>query len=125
MYRSKSLNILIIDDCPEFIKSLSKLVIDTVGKEINKINSAFNVYDGLALARDNQFHYIFLDIKMSSIENIQTAKSVCDKTNYTPEIVAVSFHDEAIFKNQAIRAGANHYLVKDEIDHSALSLLFN
>lgn len=117
-------NVLIIDDNPEFIKSLSRLVLDVAGSNLISVQTSNNVYDGMAMVRDHGFQFIFLNVKMSTIDNILIAKNVAMVNHQSTKIIAISFHTETIFKSQVIRAGATHYMVKDEIDHTSLNHIF-
>ena len=124
MFPISRFNVLIIDDNPEFIKSLKSLVLDVAGSNLISVQNANNVYDGMAMVRDHGFQFIFLNVKMSTLENISIAKTVSNFNNQSTKIIAISFHTETIFKSQVIRAGATHYMVKDEIDHTSLSHIF-
>lgn len=117
-------NVLIIDDNPEFIKSLSRLIWDVGGSCIQSVQTAGNVYDGMAMVRDQGFHFIFINVKMSTLSNISIAKTVAMDYYQSTKIIAISFHTETIFISQVIRAGATHYMVKDEIDHTSLNHVF-
>jgi len=116
-------NILIIDDNPEFIRSFGRLLEDVAGDDRISIRWTHNIYDGMALLRDNYFEYVFLNVKMSDIDNICIAQSVKKGLMYAPKIIALSFHTEAIFRAQVMRAGATQYLMKDDIDHQTICQL--
>ena len=121
---SKSFDVLIVDDNPEFIQSLSHLLVEVAGSKIGTIQRAHNVHDGVDLMRRHSFEYLFIGVKMTTVDKI-TALRRLKNNNSLPKIVAMSFHAEFVFVNQVLQAGADVHLVKDDIDHNALEPFFN
>jgi len=113
--------ILIIDDNHEFVKSLSNLVIDVMDNCTPSVKWVANIYDGAEQILSTSFSYIFLNVKMENIDNLWITKSITsDRQSYT-QIIALSYHTEAFFREEVLRAGAHQYLVKDSIDHQSLA----
>jgi CheY-like chemotaxis protein len=119
-------NVLIIDDNPEFIRSLKSLILDVAGPYISDIQWANNGLDGLEKIRDNNFHLVFMDIDMPYIDGI-TATRFASFEYQKPDmkIIAVSFHSDRHNISQMLRAGASAYIIKDEIDADNILELFD
>jgi two-component system sensor histidine kinase BarA len=118
--------VLIVDDNPEFVLSLKSLIVDVAGSSVKTIMTAFKGYDGLELMRDNSFDYVFMDIKMPDIDGVRAARFArfeYDKPQM--KIIGVSFHSDHRYKSQMMQAGADYFLVKDEIDADRLLDIFN
>jgi DNA-binding NarL/FixJ family response regulator len=118
-------NILIIDDNPGFVKSLKDLLIDVAGQLISQIQYAFNAADGLILIRDNTFHYVFMDLNMPDIDGISATRFA--RYEYKkPEmkIIGISAYCEDYFVHQMLKAGANYYIPKDDIDAEKIIAIF-
>lgn len=114
--------ILIIDDNPEFASSLKNLLIDIAESYIEEIQIAYNGFDGLELLRDNEYHFVFMDINMPSINGIEATRfAKFEYKNTKARIIGISFHKELSYINQMMKAGASAYLSKDEIDADKLA----
>ena len=72
---------------------------------------AFNALDGIALAEKEQPHIVFLDITMPGMDGI-SAISQLRKACTNVRIVMLTAHDDFNYIRQAMRAGANDYLLK-------------
>jgi two-component system, NarL family, sensor histidine kinase BarA len=120
-----SYHVLIVDDNPEFVKSLKSLIFDVAGPVVASVLCAYNGEDGLTLMRDHLFHFVFLDINMPGIDGVSATRFATFEYN-KPEtqIIAISFHTEQTFRLQMTRAGASKYLAKDEIDAEQLAEIF-
>ena len=119
-------HILIVDDNPEFVQSLKSLILDVAGSAISEVVVAYNGHDGLELMRDREFDFVFMDINMPRIDGISATRFA--RYEYgKPEmkIIGISFNSEFRFKSQMIRAGADCYLIKDEIDADKLLEILN
>lgn len=119
-------NILIIDDNPEFVVSLKNLLIDVIGSSIGNIECACNGAEGLEIIRDNDFDYVFMDINMPYINGIEATRFVrFEFSKPAMQIIAISLNNNSYYKAEMLRAGANQYLPKDEIDADKISEIFS
>jgi CheY-like chemotaxis protein len=118
--------VLIVDDNPEFVRSLKSLILDVAGLQVDEILSVFNAHDGLELMRDHDFDFVFMDINMPSIDGIEAtrfAKFAYEKPDM--KIIGISFNSGFQYKSQMMQAGADNFLTKDEIDADRLIEIFN
>lgn len=126
MQQGKPYSILIVDDNPVFVDALEALIIDVAGSFIRQIDKAYNGIDGLNLILTNFYQYIFIDINMPGLSGIEVTRRV-DWELYRREhnIIAISFHTEDEYMAEMLKAGAKHYLSKDQINHDSISAILN
>lgn len=118
-------NIIIVDDNPEFVASLKSLLIDVIGSSIANIECAYNGAEGVEMIRDNDFDYVFMDINMPYINGIEATRFVRFEFNKpSMQIIAISLNNSPYYKAEMLRAGANQYLPKDEIDADKILEIF-
>lgn len=119
-------NIIIVDDNPEFVASLKSLLTDVMGPSIASIQCAYNGVEGVEMIRDNNFDYVFMDINMPYINGIEATRFVRFEFNKPAmQIIAISLNNNSYYKAEMLRAGANQYLPKDEIDADKISEIFS
>lgn len=118
-------HILIVDESPDFAKSLGNMIIDVIGKENALVECTYNLQDGLKLVTQHEFHFVFVGVNLPSNKGIEP-KFLFNKFKIYPptEIVVVSFHNESSFRILMKEAGADKFLVKDEIDVEDLTAIF-
>ncbi len=113
----KQIRILIVDENPDFVKSLSKLIIDVFGEKVTSFDFTFNIQDGLELIGKDTFHFAFLRVSICA-ENTGETKMLFKKTSLNPfvKVIALSFQNESV----PIYKGGNfeklNYYNKEAID---------
>lgn len=125
MTTSVPFNVLIIDESPDFAKSLGNMIIDVVGTGNVLVKYTYNIHDGLKLVSLHEFDFIFIGIHFPP-GNADETKSLFNKLslNTKVKIIAISFHNELGFKTLMEEAGASKFMVKDEIDVDELTAIF-
>jgi len=119
-------DILIVDNNPSFAKYLRQLIMDIGDSHIASVQYANNAVDGLILIRDNNFHFVFMDVDMPEPDGIMATRFATYEYNKPGmRIIAISFHSEQSFRTKMLRAGASDYLAKDEIDAEKLLEIFD
>lgn len=117
-------NILIIDDNPEFAKSLTLLIHEVVGSHLLSVDCVNNVLDGIRCIRKKQFQYVFINTDMPNRDGIM-ATHLINMANPEITIVASSFHKGLFYQFLVENAGESIiYVPKDEIDGNALIKIF-
>jgi len=105
--------IFVVDDHPIVRRGFAMLINQendlTVCGEAEDVQPAF---EGI-LARKPDL--VILDISLKSGSGIDLIKSLKDHLPYLP-ILVVSMHDEFLYGERAIRAGAKGYVMKQEAD---------
>src|SRR5271155_2583058 len=113
----KKCKVLLVDDHPIVRQGLA-LLIDReadlcVCGEAEGANSAFQAIAGL------QPDIVVLDISLSGPDGLDVLKEIRMKTAALPVLI-LSMHDESIYAERAMRAGANGYIMKQEATEKVL-----
>jgi len=103
--------VLIVDDHPILRKGLSMLI--NQEPDLTVVAEAENAQLALEMIEAHKPDMLIVDISLPGIDGIELIKTV--KLNYRdiPSLV-VSMHDESLFAERALRAGARGYIMKQE-----------
>jgi DNA-binding NarL/FixJ family response regulator len=109
--------VLLIDDHPIVRQGLA-LLIDREGDlsvcgEADGAHSAFHAIETL------RPDLVVLDISLSGPDGLDVLKEIRMKTASLPVLI-LSMHDESIYAERAMRAGANGYIMKQEATDKVL-----
>lgn len=115
----KHLEILLVEDDPTFASALLALL---KRKSIFSFNFAHatTFEDADAILSQKQVDVILLDLTLPDVKGIDTLHAVRRKSNACPVIILTG-QDEEDLGVQAMKAGAQDYLIKGEIDGRLLS----
>ena len=116
----KGARLLVVDDHPLLRDSLIKLVCSE--KDIVCCGEADNVADAKRLVEETKPDLMLLDLRLKSGDALDLIKSMKVEQ---PElkILVISQHDEMLFAERALRAGANGYLMKLEATEHIMNAL--
>ena len=98
-----SLRVLLVDD-HALVRSGLKLVLQQIDPAI-QITEATNGRDAVTLARQESFDLCLLDISMPGLNGIDTIPQM--------RVLVLSMHSGVQYVAEALRAGAQGYLLKD------------
>jgi DNA-binding NarL/FixJ family response regulator len=103
--------VVIIDDHPIIRHGLTELIREEADLEVS--GAAENADDGLALVETSRPDLAIVDISLSHSSGIDLVKSLRGRH---PElrILVLSVHDESLYAERALRAGASGYIMKEE-----------
>jgi DNA-binding NarL/FixJ family response regulator len=109
--------VLLVDDHPIVRQGLA-LLIDREGDlsvcgEADGAHSAFHAIETL------RPDMVVLDISLSGPDGLDVLKEIRMKTASLPVLI-LSMHDESIYAERAMRAGANGYIMKQEATEKVL-----
>ena len=112
--------LLIVDD-HEVVRSGLKRLLEN-NKDISHIAECASGEEAYSYLYDNETHIIIMDISMPGKGGIEATQQI--KKRY-PEIkiIILSMHDNPMMVNKAISAGANAYILKNEISDNLLDAL--
>jgi len=115
--QAKKCRVLLIDDHPIVRQGLA-LLIDREGDlsvcgEADGAHSAFHAIETL------RPDLVVLDISLSGPDGLDVLKEIRMKTASLPVLI-LSMHDESIYAERAMRAGANGYIMKQEATDKVL-----
>lgn len=118
--QKRPLRTILVDDYPPLLAALASLL-RTYGS-IEIVGRASNGRDGLKLAEEQQPDLVLVDFSMPDIDGVAVTRRL--KTGpKPPKVVVMSFHAEPEYRDMAMHAGADAYLVKTELYHELVPLL--
>ncbi|MFZ2276702.1 MAG: response regulator transcription factor [Prosthecobacter sp.] len=101
--------ILIVDDHPIFRKGIAMLLDHE--DDIIICGEAETATEALGLVERHEFDLVIADISLKDINGIELVKSLKVLKPHLPVLV-LSMHDESLYAERALRAGARGYLMK-------------
>jgi DNA-binding NarL/FixJ family response regulator len=109
--------VLLVDDHPIVRQGLALLIereVDlSVCGEADGAHTAFHAIETL------QPDIVLLDISLNGPDGLEVLKEIRVKTGSLPVLI-LSMHDESIYAERAMRAGANGYIMKQEATEKVL-----
>jgi DNA-binding NarL/FixJ family response regulator len=103
--------VLIVDDHPILRKGLAMLI--NQEQDLVVIAEADNAQKALEMIDKHKPDMLIVDISLPGIDGIELIKTVKLRYRNLPSLV-VSMHDESLFAERALRAGARGYIMKQE-----------
>ena len=115
--QAKKFRVLLVDDHPIVRQGLA-LLIDreadlSVCGEADGAHSAFHALETL------RPDIVLLDISLNGPDGLEVLKEIRMKSGSLPVLI-LSMHDESIYAERAMRAGANGYIMKQEATEKVL-----
>ena len=112
--------ILLVDDHPVLRKGLVRLIDSK--EEFVVCGEASSAAEAMILIRQLKPDLVIVDIGLPGTSGIELTKTIRAEFANLP-ILILSMHEEVLYANRAIRAGALGYIVKqDAIDNIAVAL---
>jgi DNA-binding NarL/FixJ family response regulator len=103
--------IFIVDDHPIVRKGLTQLI--NQENDLTVCGEAENAHSALEVLKRLKPDLAIVDISLQGVDGIELIKTMKIRYNSLPVLV-VSMHDESIFAERALRAGARGYIMKQE-----------
>jgi len=118
---SKPLKVVIIEDHPMFREHLAQLLVREM--KVNICGEADNIRDALTLIEKEKPDIAIVDITLrggsSGLELIKDLKTRDSQT----AVLVLSMHDEELYAERALRAGARGYITKNEASTELLKAI--
>ena len=109
---ARTYKVLVVDDHPLFRKGVVQLLTDE--PDLRVMAEASNSQDALGQMRRQKFDLAVVDIGLDGSANgIELTKAIRAERPELPVLV-LSMHDETLFAERALRAGARGYVMKRE-----------
>jgi DNA-binding NarL/FixJ family response regulator len=112
--------VVVIEDHPMFRERLVHLI-EKEG-DMQVCGEADNVPAGLALIRQNDPQVVILDITLKNSSGLDLLKDLRAQDIEVPVLV-LSMHEESLYAERALRAGARGYITKYEASSRVLAAL--
>ena len=114
--------VLIVDDHPIFRMGMRELL--NQEEDFVVCDVAANIKEARNALAENAPDMVIIDITLGSDSGLELVKEISRSDRAIPLLV-LSMHDECIWAERAIKAGARGYIMKKEASESVISALRN
>lgn len=114
--------ILIVDDHPIFRMGMAELLNQEVDFSVCAV--AEDIAGARKALREHEPDMAIIDITLAKDNGLDLVKEIASGESPIPVLV-LSMHDEAVWAERAIRAGARGYIMKKEASESVITALRN
>lgn len=122
MQEQKKLRAIVVDDHPPFLMALVALLGNRSGIEV--VGQGHDGMEALKLAESERPDLVLVDFTMPGMNGAEVARRLKAQPR-APKVVIMSFHAESEYRDLALHAGADAYLVKTDLHRELLPLLDN
>jgi DNA-binding NarL/FixJ family response regulator len=112
--------VLIVDDHPVIRDGLVTIV--NHERDMNVCGQAADAYQALKAAAELKPDIVVTDISLKSSDGIELTKNIKARCPGLPVII-FSVHDESLYAERALLAGAKAYLMKDEVSENIIKAI--
>jgi DNA-binding NarL/FixJ family response regulator len=112
--------IFLVDDHPIVRKGLAQLIDSE--PDLSVIGQGEEAYESLRAIREAKPHLVLVDVSLKNSDGIELVKELKAQSPELPVLV-VSMHDESLYAERALRAGAGGYVMKQEPPETLLSAI--
>jgi DNA-binding NarL/FixJ family response regulator len=112
--------VIVVEDHPMFRERLVHLIETEPDMEV--CGEADNVPDGVVLIREKKPDVVILDITLKGSNGLELLKDLRASGIEVPVLV-LSMHEETLYAERALRAGARGYITKSEASSRVLAAL--
>lgn len=119
--RTSTSTVLIVDDHPVLRLGLAALIESE--PELAVSGEAATVNQALALIGKRQPNLVIVDLTLEGSDGLDLVKAMKVKHPNIPALV-LSMHDEAVYAERALKAGARGYVTKQQLDETLLVAIY-
>lgn len=102
--------VLLVDDHPMIRRGIADLI--NAEPDLAVCGEAGTMQEAMALAQKSKPQLVIVDVSLNGNNGIELMKNLSTRWPGVP-ILAYSMHDEAIYAERALRAGAKGYVMKE------------
>lgn len=117
---SNKKKIFLVDDHPIVRQGLAQLIDGTA--DLGVVGQGEEVYAALRAIKEAKPDLVLADLSLKDGDGIELVKELKAQMENLPVLV-VSMHDEALYAERALRAGANGYVMKQEAPQTLLTAM--
>lgn len=118
--QSKQISVVIIEDHRMFREQLAHLI--DKADDMKVCGQADNIRDALALIKEIQPNIAIIDITLRGSSGLELLKDLRAHGIAVPALI-LSMHDESLYAERALRAGAKGYVTKHEASAAVLKAI--
>lgn len=107
----KGCKVLLVEDHPMFREHLGQLINRELGMAV--CGEADNIKDAMRLIQKNQPDIAIVDITLRGSSGLELLKDI-KAQGLNINVLVLSMHDEELYAERALRAGAKGYITKNE-----------
>lgn len=119
-FPSEKNRIVIVEDHRMFREQLVHLI--NKAPDLLIVGEADNIRDGFALIQETQPNIAIVDITLKGSSGIELLKDLRAHGSNVPVLI-LSMHDESLYAERALRAGARGYVTKHEASESVMTAI--
>jgi len=120
METEQKFRVVLVEDHPMFREQLRQLIDREPGMMV--CGEADNIHDGLSLAESTHPDIAIVDLTLKGPSGLELIKNLKAKEIDVPLLV-LSMHDEALYAERALHAGARGYVMKRETTKNVLTAI--
>ncbi|NUO81787.1 response regulator transcription factor [candidate division KSB1 bacterium] len=117
------MTVLIVDDSPEFRRSLRKLL-DTL-VDVKIVGEAGSVWEAIQLAAENKPKAVILDIKLPGGSGFDVLREIKKNGERAPLVVVLTNYASAHYRQKSLEGGADYFFDKSTEFEEILAVLKN
>lgn len=122
MQEQKKLRTIVVDDHPPFRMALVVLLGN--GRGIEVVGQGHDGMEALKLAETERPDLVLVDFTMPGMNGAEVARRLKAQP-WAPKVVVMSFNADPEYRELALSAGADAYIVKTDLHRELLPLLDN
>ena len=116
----KKIRVLIVDDHPIVRQGIAQLI--NQEEDFSTCYEAADAQEALDIMASCAADILLVDISLEGVSGIELVKTLKSRHPKTPALV-VSMHDENLYAERALRAGARGYIMKQEATAKVLAAI--
>lgn len=119
--KSSTSTVLIVDDHPVLRRGLAALIESEPALAVSGEAAAVN--EAMVLIGEHQPNLVIVDLTLEGSDGLELVKAMRVKHPTIPALV-LSMHDEAVYAERALKAGARGYVTKQQLDDTLLVAIY-
>ena len=117
---SQKFAVILVEDHPMFREQLTQLINKEPGMSV--CGEADNIHDALQLIESKGADIAIVDLTLKGSSGLELIKNVKAKELEIPVLV-LSMHDEALYAERVLKAGARGYITKNEASKEVMTAI--
>ena len=113
-------NVVLVEDHPMFRERIAELI--NKEPDLKVCGEADNIRDGFDLITQRGAQVAIIDISLQGASGLELLKNL-KAAGVTIPVLILSMHDESLYAERALRAGARGYITKNEASAKVMTAL--